>query len=168
MAPYLIDHYGDIASVVGLLVTFFGFVATIKRVREAERAAVQARQAASETLMKVGSQLLANEVGTALQLVREIDAACRDRNWTSAIHRCDEARARLAPLQDDPSLMAEERDSIRNAADEFRVIIGVIVKVQDDAESKKPFPPKVGKSLHDMIVFLGRVKGRLQSKALEV
>jgi hypothetical protein len=93
---YLGEHYGDIASVVGLLITLVGFVVTIINVRKAKRAAEEARRAAREAVLRIGSQLLADEIGTSLQLVREIDAACRERNWTNATYRCDEIRTRLA------------------------------------------------------------------------
>lgn len=167
MLRYLAEHYGDLASVVGLLVTFVGFAATIRKVRMAEKAAEEARSAARETLAKVGAQLLANEVGTLLQLVREIDAACRDGSWPTVTHRCDESRTRLSQLLEDQGLDPVEREVIREATDEMRVIMKEIVKIQTNPETNE-VPDKVSKILHNLIIFLGRVKGRLQTRTLEV
>ncbi len=44
---YLVEHYGDIASVVSLFVTFVGFAATIINVRKARRVAEEAQAAAA-------------------------------------------------------------------------------------------------------------------------
>ena len=110
---------------------------------------------------------MANEVGTSLQLIGEIDAACRDRIWSSVIHRCDEVRIRFSQLQVDPGLQHDERQAIREAIDEIQVIIVTIEKIQAKPEAKD-VSPKVRKYLHDLIVFLGGVKGRLQSRTLEV
>ena len=105
---YLVEHYGDIASVVGLLVTFVGFVVTIWNVRKAKKAAEEARQAAREAVARVGTQILVNEIGIALELVRQTDAACREANWSGAIFRCDDSRARLAQLLEDRGLEGTE------------------------------------------------------------
>src|SRR3954452_12284395 len=97
---YLEEHYGDLASVAGLLISVVGFVVTIFGVWKARRAAEEARQAAREAVSRVGSQLLVIEGGVCLQAMRGLDAACRERNWTIAIHYCDEAQTGLARLRE--------------------------------------------------------------------
>jgi len=167
LLPYFKEHYGDIASVVGLVITLVGFIATIINVRKAKRAAEDARQAAREAVARIGSQLLVNEIGTSLQLVREVDAACRERNWMLATFRSDEARTRLATLLDNRRLSETELGAMGSILDEFGAILSDIQKLQAASESK-PIAQRLAIRLHKIITTLGRIKGRLQSETLEV
>jgi hypothetical protein len=165
--PYLKEHYGDIASVIGLVVTFFGFVATIMNVRKAKRAAEEARQAARDVVARIGAQLLGNEIGIAVELVRQTDAMCREKSWTAAIYRCDEARIRLAQLIENSELQAVERDSTRSAFDDLGLILADLQKLRD-APERRAAVPRTTRRLHKIIMDLSRIKGRLQSDALEL
>ena len=164
---YVREHYGDIASVVGLVITLVGFVATIINVRKAKRAAEDARQAAREAVSRIGSQLLVNEIGTALQLVREIDAACREKHWTAATFRSDEARTRLATFLENPRLTESELVVMGSVLDEFGIVLSDIQKLQASPESKQ-ISQRLANRLHKIITALGRIMGRLQSETLEV
>lgn len=167
LLSYLQEHYGDVASVVGLLVTFVGFVATIWNVRKAKQAAEEARQAAREAVSRIGSQILANEVGSTLELVRQTDASCRERNWSGANYRCDEARFRLAQLLNHAELEASERELLHAAYEDLGEILSEIHKLQK-APKPKDASPQLGNRLHELIRVLGRIKGRLQSRVLEM
>jgi hypothetical protein len=164
---YLWEHYGDLASVAGLLLTLVGFVVTIWNVRRARRAAEEARQAAREAVARIGVQLLANEIGTALQLVREVDAACRDRNWHAAVYRGDEARIRLAHLLEDQGLELEERGLISSSIDDLGAILTDLQKLRDAGDTGKA-TTRIAKRLHTMITTLSRIRGRILSETLKV
>lgn len=167
LTRYVIEHYGDIASVVGLLISLIGFVITLWNLRKTRRAAEEARQAAREAVQRTGAHLLTHEVGTSLQLVREIDVACRERNWTNATHRCGEARIRLAPRLADSGLDSEEREVIHRAIDDIWIILNELQRIQQ-APNPRDLATRSAKRLHELITALGRIKGRLQSQALEV
>lgn len=77
LASYMWEHYGDLASVLGLLISLIGFAITLWTVRKARRAAEEAKHAAREALARIRVQVLANEIGRCLHLVGEIDSACR-------------------------------------------------------------------------------------------
>jgi hypothetical protein len=164
---YFKEHYGDLASVVGLLVTMVGFLATIRNVRKARRAAEEARQAARLAVARLNSQLLANELGAALERVRETDAAIRECNWDGAVYRCDEARFRLASLLENHELREAERELIRVAFDDFGMILPDLQKLRNDVGSKAA-GPRLAKRLHKIIEALSRTKGRLQSSVMEM
>jgi hypothetical protein len=164
---YFKEHYGDLSSVVGLLITFVGFIVTIRNVRKAKQAAEEARQAAREAVSRIGSQILVNEIGTALELVRQTDAACRGKDWSGAIYRSDEARTRLAQLIENPELKPEEREVLRFALDGFIMILSTAQKILDSSEPKK-VPPRIATRLNEMIAGLGRIKSRLQTRTLEI
>ncbi len=68
------------------------FFVPIWNVRKTKKAAEEARAAAKEAVSRIGSQILANDLGTTLELLRQTDAACRERNWLDAVYRCDEAQ----------------------------------------------------------------------------
>src|SRR4051794_22127883 len=153
---YLKEHYGDVASVVGLILTIVGFVVTIWNVRKAKLAAEEARQAAREAVSRIGSQILANEIGTMLELVRQTDAACRERNWTNAIYRCDEARIRLVLLIVSPELQSSERDRLRSASTGFGETMVDLQALLDVNELKKA-PPRIARRLHQILEDLGQI-----------
>jgi hypothetical protein len=163
----LLSVLGDLASIIGLLIALVGFVATILNVTRARRAAEDARQAAREAVARIGSQLLSNEVGTSLQLVREVDAACRDRNWSGAIYRCDEVRTRLAHLLEHRGLAVDESDIIRSAIADFGRMMSEVQRLRA-AQGPKDVTPRVTKRLHEIIIALGQIRGRLQAESLEV
>lgn len=167
LLPYLAEHYGDIASVAGLLVTFVGFFATLNGVRKAKRAAEEARLAAREAVSRIKTQLLADEIAASLRFVREIDLSCREHRWTEAIDRCDGGRTSLARMRDDPRLADSERNAIIMAV---RFIGEFIPYLQ---QLRKAIPPRdissqKAKRLHEIIAALSQAQGRLQSEVLEV
>lgn len=167
LLSYLKEHYGDLASVVGLLVSLIGFIVTIINVRKTKRAAEDARQATREAVERIGSQLLGSDISASLQLIRELDATCRKRNWEAAIDRCDEARTRLAHLSENRRLKSAERDYINSKIDEFRDLMAEIQKLQE-APMPRGIPPKTSRRLHEIITDLSRISGRIQSEIMEI
>jgi hypothetical protein len=168
LLSYLKEHYGDIASVVALLITLVGFYFTIRNTKRAKEAAEDARRAARETMARIGSQLLSNEIAASLQLVREVDAACRERSWNIAAYRCDEVRTRLARLLENPGLRSEELERINAAIADFGTILGTIPAPHEPASRTKDVPPRVTKRLHAIITDLAKIEGRIHSETLSV
>jgi hypothetical protein len=167
LLEYLREHYGDIASVVGLVVSLVGFVATIIGVRKAKRAAEEARRASREAVARIKSQLLSDGIEVSIRLFREVDRACRARNWEVAADQCDEARDRLARFLNDDRLLDDET-AIIQASVEF---LGNFLPYIDKMRSAKPardLTPAKSKQIHDAITGLGRLQGRLQSMTFEV
>ncbi len=77
LSPYLLDHYGDVASVLGLVVTFVGFVATLKRVKQAQKSAEEAKFAAREMIVRMSAQVLIEELNSLIYVVRQLSSAYR-------------------------------------------------------------------------------------------
>ena len=167
LLSYLKEHYGDIASVVGLLVTFIGFIATKGNVRKAKKAAEEAKGAAREAVDRIKSQVLVNEIVTCLQLVRGIDAACRERSWKEAIDRCDQARTALSRLRDHHALGETEQESLVRAVDHLGKLMPYIQKTRN-VSPEKDISPQKAYQLHTIITALGQVQGRLQSDTIGV
>lgn len=164
---YLKEHYGDIASVVGLVVTFFGFVATIGNVRKAKRAAEEARKAAREAVSRIKSQVLVTEIASCLQLVRHIDSSCRERNWSEAMKRGDEARTSLSKVRDHQVLDGAEKTSVVSAIEQIGKLLPYVQKIRNDDPERDVSSTKM-MELHRIIVALGQIQGRLESQNFEV
>jgi hypothetical protein len=164
LSPYVAEHYGDLASVFGLLITFGGFAATIWNVRKTKAAAEEASKAARESLGRITSQILINEVGIVLQLVRDLDSACRDQRWVFALERSDDARTHLSRLTDNPRLITSEREKIVLAIEQ---LLGLMTTVKNLRRSEPPkdLPISKSKQLHEIITALSKIVGRLQFDA---
>jgi len=164
---YLEEHYGDIASVVGLLVTFVGFLVTIRNVRKAREAAEDARSASRQAVARISAQLIANETELSLQFMKQTESAIHERQWISARLRCVEARNWLARLLPNRNLQSDERTAINTACDDIGMIILELEKLCSNPELVKS-PPRVGKKLHESIKIVTRIKARLDNRPLEV
>ena len=166
-SKYLLDHYGDLASVVGLLVTLGGFAATIKKVRQAQKAAEDAKTAAQEALIRIKAQVLVDEVAQCLQFARTIDRSCRAHQWDDAVEACDEVRTLLAKISEHEVIKIDEKESINTFVDQFGSLIEYLVQIKKDTPDANVTKPK-SRQLHALITFLGRLQGRLRTQSLEV
>jgi hypothetical protein len=164
---YFKEHYGDFASVIGLVVSLVGFLVTILGVRKAERSAEDARRAAREVVLKIKSHYLSNEIERSIRLFREVDKACRGRAWDEAVDRSDEARTRLAQFLNDERFADDERTMIRLAVDFLGAFLLHVQRVSLASPPKNISIPKA-KQLHEIITGLSQIQGRLQSATLEV
>lgn len=159
--------FGDVASIAGLLIAIVGFVATIREARKAKEASEQARLAASVAVSRITSQLLVNEVGECLGLVRQATKACREGNWGVGMDQCEEAIIRFAHLIDHQKLMKTERDSMGSAIVDLRKMVHYISSLRK-SNVTKDLPAQKANVFHEIILLLCRVEARLQSEAMEV
>ncbi len=166
MLAYVKEHYGDIASVVGLVISILGFGVTIFGVRKAKQAAEGARQAAREAVLKIKSQILSNELEAAIRLVRGIEKHCREKKWGEAADLCDEARSRLSQIPQDDRLTESDRQAINISVDILGRHLIHVDQIRSAPENKTLSTGKL-KELHQIITTLGQIYGRLQSIALE-
>ena len=157
---YIADHYGDIASVVGLLVSLVGFIITIWNVR-------RTRKAAEEAVFRFRSILLADDLAATLHLLEEIESDCRERRWAIAELHAGQARTRLSGFIDHPEISLIERPSLLEL---IRDLLETRQELRRIVVSKAATPkldPMVPERLHQGIVFLSRLKMRQQSKSAE-
>jgi uncharacterized protein involved in tolerance to divalent cations len=164
---YLLEHYGDLASVVGLVITIGGFVATIRRVRKAIVAAEEAKQAAREAVQRIKLQVLTTEIAACLQRLRSVDSACRDRDWKEALVHCDEARTLISTFRDHHGLSEEEKQSLVVIVDQLGKLIPHIQSLRSK-HPEKDLTPRRAEEVHTMITTLARLLGRHQTESLEV
>jgi hypothetical protein len=156
------DRWGNAASVIGLGIALIGFAATlwsIWRIKEATRRAVR----------KIGMQLLSVETTILLRLITEARDAGRDRLWMRAIDRCQQARLISVTLCRSPHLLKDERDALRKADDDLRIVVQYIENNRLTVDAPASNLPDVKKrALDRMVTTLGGIQGRLQAAAMEV
>lgn len=173
---YLVEHYGDIASIVSLLVSFVGFGVTIWNVRKAKFAAEEAKSAAREAFTRFRLQLLISEMESLSSSLRSAEACCRAKNWDDALTAFAAFRAGIAKLKENDRLLDEDRLSLGRFLDQVRTTIQSVHEIQCDKASadRTPTNPKADLSrnkytiIHNMIVYLGEMQGRLLGKAPEI
>jgi hypothetical protein len=155
-------QWADVATVIGLAVTFIGFAITLWglwRVRAATREAVG----------KIGAQLLSIETTVLLRLVTEARDAGRDGHWARAIDRCQQARLIAVPLAHNAHLLKVERDALRKMDADLRIVVQYIEnKRLAPGAPAGNLPDAKKRTLDQMVTTLGNIQGRLQSAAMEV
>lgn len=159
MPYYLREHYGDIASVAGLLITIVGFAVTIWNV-------TKTRKAVDEGLARIKSQVDLSDITQALQVMRTLDSDCRDRVWVSAVKRADEARTLLARLAANPRLTRPEVLDLKATPDHLKALMTAIQRLRREGGLNDLQTVHLNR-LHAIVIKLGEILGRLQNLALE-
>ena len=96
-------HWGDVASVSGLVVAWYGFILTICIASKSKSAAESAQKAAEETRDSVGYFDSIVQLGRAETLMEEIIRSHRGHEWVGLPTRYDRIRELLAPLKNPSS-----------------------------------------------------------------
>jgi hypothetical protein len=183
------DHYGNVASVGGLLVSVVGFVLTLWAVAETQRierearrkiedaiaeaheetkaAVAEVREQTRQAIEKIGLHLLVSEVEALQRLIIDLRQAGRDGPWERALFQCNEARAVALRATGNPHLLEDEKSYLREAVDDLRLTIRYIEEHRLPAPSVRGLPNKNTKALDDMIAAIGRVQARLRRQSLE-
>lgn len=165
--PFISAQYGNIASVLGLVISVAGFFLTLREVRRARTASEQAQEIAREALNRVSFRLFFTQLASSVRLVQELREACRQKQWARAIDRCEQLRVILAELVENQRLDSKERDFIVLAIDDLSLIIRQV----EDIEHGKKLPPLPGRmmdALGKIATSLSRINGRLTNQTLEV
>lgn len=160
-------HYGNIASVLGLVVSIVGFLFTLRQVRKSRTAAEKAQVMAREAVERVSSRLFFTQVTTAIRLVHELRTFCRGKDWRRALDRCEDLRIGLAILVDDSKLRDVERETITTALDDILLMMKLVEGIHQ--EKRSPLvPPRMLANLDEVMVSLTRIDTRLKASLLEV
>ena len=183
------NAFGNVASVLGLAVSVFGFVFTIVTILETKRIAKKAQeeiqaatvQAAAtieevqskgkQAIERIGLHLLVVQLGHLGRMVGAARAAATDLAWSRASLYCQEARELVHPILGNPHLAQGEASLLGRAIESLRRIQVYIEntcqgEVAPGASSPRLSTQKV-KDLDDMTRDLGRVQARVQKLHLE-
>ena len=165
MRAYLAEHYGDIASVFGLAIAIVGFWITIRSVHKAEKAAEEARREATEAVERLRLQAFLNDVEGSVQLAREIVASCRTKQWIMAMDRCEQTRARLAKLRENPRLLAAGQE-LAAAVNKLTTLMR-FMDIRREKSPDKGLPRQKSADLDAIVVLLSGLCAQIAAKIEE-
>jgi hypothetical protein len=112
--------WGDIASVVGLLLTLIGFGVTIFGVWRSKGAAEQARQAAEAVRASIANYDVVADLSSAMAIMEEIKRHQRQRTWSILPDRYSDLRRRLVTIRGSQAQLSEgQRQTLQLAIEKF-------------------------------------------------
>jgi hypothetical protein len=126
---------GDLSSIFGLLVSFAGFALTLFGLHRVKLETERTRREAEEKIENIGSRLFVSKVQLTVQQLQKMSDACRERQWSRAIDRYEEASDYLAQLIDEPKIGVDDKKRVSNYIDD---LILIKQKVQTLNNRKRP------------------------------
>ncbi len=123
MEDLLVHHWGDLASVIGLFVSVFGFGLTIVAVRKAKDAARQASEAANATKRSIMAANALVSFGSAMSIMEEIRRLHRRGAWEILPDRYAALKSALISLRmEHPNLSPAHHTAITRGLTQLRGI----------------------------------------------
>jgi hypothetical protein len=120
LTKFIEDHWGDIASVVGVLISLIGFGITIWGVLRSKNAAQRAEEAAKDvrqSLLKVDTVM---ELSAATTIMEEIKRLHRASAWVVLLDRYSTLRRLLISIKSaNPQLADEHLSALQSAVQHF-------------------------------------------------
>ena len=133
---FLSRHWGDVASVVGLIATIIGFVATLIQVRKSRTAAQAAREAVRQMRDRMDRIDTAAECSQAISIMDEIKRLQRVEAWVHLPDRYSALRKMLMSIRaNNPWLTTAQQAVLLGAIEQFRSLEAVVEKVSASTEA---------------------------------
>jgi len=130
LGQFLADHWGDLASVVGLVIVIWASLT-------AKNAAEQARDAARQVKDRIATLDTLADVSTALAIMEEIKRLQRAGAWPIALDRYSTLRRHLIRVEQmNPTLKETQRTQVAGAIVQFRIIERKIEKAMSVPDSR--------------------------------
>jgi len=116
----VVNHYGDWASIFGVLISLFGFWITIVGVTRARSAARRAEQAARDTRKSIKLLDSVAEFATAITMIDEIKRLNRESAWRVIPDRFSALKRVLVNIRSgEPRLTDDQRRTIQKAVQDL-------------------------------------------------
>ncbi|MFY0528850.1 hypothetical protein ACN28I_38715 [Archangium gephyra] len=128
------DQYGNMASVVGLVISLVGFFITIVGVTKAKNSAEQAKEISNNLLHQLGTRLFLGNIGEAIRLLNDLRADCRSKSWERAIYHGEHLQRLLISLIESPYLIQVEQTQITSAIDDLTLLLR---RIESDIDKSK-------------------------------
>ena len=163
----LFTVYGNLASIVGLILTLIGFVFTAWKIIQTRRSAEEATRIAKGAITQISTRLFSNQIADGVRLASELRNACRMEQWERAIDRCEQLRLLLASVVEDSNIRLGESNYISEAIDDLGLILRRLEEITRGGRATS-LTPNMQKVLDTLTITLGRLNGRLKNSALEI
>ena len=117
---WLGNHWGDLVSILGLVVSVGGFSIAIAQIVRSRKAAEAAEHAALETREGLSKNLTIADLVRASERIEELKRLHRENQWALAISRYQDVRLMLRDVRaQHPKLTREQQRGIQNIITEF-------------------------------------------------
>ena len=125
----LLDNWGGLFSVVGVVVSTVGLAFTFRAARGAQSAAQEAERATLETSVRIGRNLVTVELEKAIALIQRLKLLHREGRWDAALEQYQPLRDMTsAIIARYPELANEQRTQLTEARNQIRIMEGIVVK----------------------------------------
>ena len=117
------DNWGSLASVVGVLVSLFGFGIAIVQIRRSRSAATAAKEAAEEAREALARDLTVADLVRADEQIQSLKEFHRVQEWRRALDRYPDVRRLLAEIAGrHQNLTDRHRESIQDAISQVLIM----------------------------------------------
>lgn len=132
------NHWGDIASVIGVIISIIGFIFTIVGVRRSKNAAQRAEEAARDVQKVIFRSDIIMDLSAAVTIMDEIKRLHRVPAWVILPDRYSTLKRILVNINSSNSnLSKEHKTALQSAIQQFTDIER---KVERALASESPYP----------------------------
>jgi hypothetical protein len=141
---FVTQHWGDIASVAGAVISIVGFAATIIAVRRSKNAAQRAEEAAREVKTEIVRADTIMELSAAITIMEEIKRLHRSNAWTILPDRYSSVKRLLISIRaSSPNIQDEQKQSLLAAIQHFSTMEKKVERFLADPVQSAPNAAKL-------------------------
>jgi hypothetical protein len=157
-------EYGNVASVVGVLLTIGGFIVTWRKQKRLRDATVAAQREARQIIQNFSERLAVADFTMVSTLAQDLRHQIRGRSWERAADRAERLRNLLGHMVLSRHLSPEEKAFLGESADDTNLVLRAVERLygQPDGQVSGQMVSK----LDAVIMRLNAIDGRLRNEQL--
>jgi hypothetical protein len=156
-AQFFEEHWGDVASALGLFVAIVGFAITIRAATKAKRAAETARDRIS--MIDTVSQCT-----QALSIMEEIKRLCRHQGWAILPDRYALLRRLLVTIRSSVSDLTESQLQDLNSVIQYSSVIEHRIEKSNQTNIPHPSIANLNKEMSDQLDRVTALFGEIRTR----
>lgn len=158
VAEFIADHWGDIASVLGILIAIVGFAVTIRTASKAKRAAEDARD-------RISMIDTVSQCSEALSIMEEIKRLHRHQAWAILPDRYAFLRRLLVTIRSSALLLTEDQKQALAATIQYASAVEHRIEKSNQTKLPPPSVTNLNKELSEqldrMTALFGEIRARI-------
>jgi len=119
------NKYGNVASVIGLLIAISGIFLTLYRIGKINKEIQAVEENAKSLIGLIGLQLFSFEVSSASRSIELIINSCKSKDWPRAEHHCDHAQLSIVRLSEHPHIDEELSEYVGQYANDLSLSVPI-------------------------------------------
>jgi hypothetical protein len=168
------QEYGNVADVVGLVLTAIGFIVTWVKQRSLRNETVAAQREARRVVETFVERLAVADFTALCSLAQELRHLMAAGAWDRAADRSERLRNLLVQMVLSRHLTPDEKDFLRGAADDANLVLQAVEALRNGGAEAGALPPAMRKKVDTMlgkvdalIMRLSAIDGRLRNAHLQ-